>query len=174
MEGGGESLPVDCTLISAAHGFWQRRCTPPRTRVSCAIAQSFFQPVSWGFRQTSRRAHGGAFWKAERVLRSAAGSPNRKRREDSAGMTGSVQQYFITISQISVSVGRFYDVTKGTDSSPMNRLRSPCIFFFSWSNSNKKLQFHPEAKMEHFWSEDINRRLNMLFSADVELTVRYK
>lgn len=90
-------------------------------------------------------------------------------------MTGSVQQYFITISQISVSVGRFYDVTKGTDSSPMNRLnalRSPCIFL--GANSNKKLQFHQEAKMEHFWSEDINRRLNMLFSADVQLTVKYK
>lgn len=145
--GGGESLPVDCTLISAAHGFWQRRCTPPRTRVSCAIAQSFFRPVSWGFRQTSRRAHGGgAFWKAERVLRSAAGSPNRKRREDSAGMTGSVQQYFITISQISVSAGRFYDVTKGTDSSPMNRLnalRSPCIFFFFFVQFQQKAPVSP-------------------------------
>lgn len=113
---------MDCTLISAAHDFWQRRCTPPRTRVSCAIAQSFFRPVSWGFRQMSRRAHGGLFWKAERVLRSAAGSPNKKRQGDSAGMTGSAQQYIIIINQISVSVGRFYDVTQGTDSFPMNWL----------------------------------------------------
>lgn len=39
------------------------------------------------------------------MLGSATGSPNRKRLEDSAGTTVNMQQYFITVSSISIFWG---------------------------------------------------------------------
>lgn len=79
-----------CTLISAAQGFWQRRCMPARTRVSCAFAQSFFRPVSWGFHQMSRRAHGRLFGKLSECFGVPLVLQTGRDGEDSAGMTGSV------------------------------------------------------------------------------------
>lgn len=159
--GGGGAFPMDCTLISVVHSFWQRRCTPLRTCVSCAIAQSFFRPVSWAFRQTSRWAQGAHFGELSECIGAPLVLPT-------GGDTDNKQRYFITMHPRSISAGRRYDVTKGTDTSSicqLNALRSTCWILFSiFVQFQQKKPHHQEAKREALGAKIFNRLLS-LFSA---------